>query len=221
MWKYDNKYIKFVRCCYSGFFCEFLSLNVKMYLWLKLCPVPFFVSGQTYKISKGSNNYCSHCILCVTSAALLCVWYFMLYMILCCICNVPSCLYYLHRPIFYVYFVLCCLYHVVYLLCSLNLLVCIVLYAVCVAACCEWPVCPVSRLVNGTCLPQHASSRLVEHSVEFEEALSVLCVMAAPLAPHLASELWAGESSLQERRSVRETKMDRKSDGEGRTETDI
>ena len=31
-----------------------------MYLWLKLYTVPFFVSGQTYKISKGSNNYCSH-----------------------------------------------------------------------------------------------------------------------------------------------------------------
>ena len=27
-----------------------------------LYTVPFFVSGQTYKISKGSNNYCSHCI---------------------------------------------------------------------------------------------------------------------------------------------------------------
>ena len=38
-----------------------LSLNVKMYLWLKWYTVPFFVSGQTYKISKGSNNYCSHC----------------------------------------------------------------------------------------------------------------------------------------------------------------
>ena len=40
-----------------GFFCDILSLNVKMYLWLKLYTVPFFVSGQTYKISKGSNNY--------------------------------------------------------------------------------------------------------------------------------------------------------------------
>ena len=30
--------------------------------------VPLFVSGQTYKISKGSNNYCSHCIysMCVS-----------------------------------------------------------------------------------------------------------------------------------------------------------
>ena len=34
----------------------------KMYLWLKLYTVPFFVSGKTYKISKGSNNYCSHCM---------------------------------------------------------------------------------------------------------------------------------------------------------------
>ena len=58
---YDNKYLKFVQCCYSGFFCDILSLNVKMYLWLKLYTVPFFVSGQTYKISKGSNNCCSHC----------------------------------------------------------------------------------------------------------------------------------------------------------------
>ena len=60
MWKYENKYIKFVQCC-SGFFCDILSLNVKMSLWLKLDTVPFFVSGQTYKISKGSNNYCCHC----------------------------------------------------------------------------------------------------------------------------------------------------------------
>ena len=61
MWKYDNKYIQFLWCCYSGFFCDILSLNVKMYLWLKLYTVPIFVSGQTYKISKGSNNYCSYC----------------------------------------------------------------------------------------------------------------------------------------------------------------
>ena len=41
-------------------FYNILSLNVKMYLWLKLYTVPFFVSGQTCKISKGSNNYCYH-----------------------------------------------------------------------------------------------------------------------------------------------------------------
>ena len=74
MWKYDNKYIQFVQCCYSGFFCDILSLNVKMYLWLKWYTVPFFVSGQTYKISKGSNNYSSHCtswsssVLCTAMA---------------------------------------------------------------------------------------------------------------------------------------------------------
>ena len=42
--------------------CDILSLNVKMHLWLKWYTVPFFVSGQTYTISKGSNNYSSHCI---------------------------------------------------------------------------------------------------------------------------------------------------------------
>ena len=63
MQKYDNTFIKFI-WCYSGF-CDILSLNVKMYLWLKLYTVPFFVSGQTYKISKGSNNYCSHCKWCM------------------------------------------------------------------------------------------------------------------------------------------------------------
>ena len=62
MWKYDNKYIKFVWCCYAGLFCDILSLNVKMYLWLKLYIIPFFVSGLIYKISMGSNNYCSHCM---------------------------------------------------------------------------------------------------------------------------------------------------------------
>ena len=59
MQKYDNTFIKLIWCCYI---CDILSLNVKMYPWLKLYTVPFFVSGQTYKISKGSNNYCSHCI---------------------------------------------------------------------------------------------------------------------------------------------------------------
>uniref|UniRef100_A0AAQ5ZZ26 leucine--tRNA ligase n=1 Tax=Amphiprion ocellaris TaxID=80972 RepID=A0AAQ5ZZ26_AMPOC len=34
--------------------------------------------------------------------------------------------------------------------------------------------------------------RLLQHSVEFEEALAALVMMTAPMAPHLASELWAG-----------------------------
>ena len=62
MQKYDNKCIKCILCCYSGLFCDIMSLNVKMYLWLTLYTVPFFVSGQTYKISKGSNNYSFHCM---------------------------------------------------------------------------------------------------------------------------------------------------------------
>ncbi|XP_033618598.1 probable leucine--tRNA ligase, mitochondrial [Fukomys damarensis] len=37
-----------------------------------------------------------------------------------------------------------------------------------------------------------ASRRLVLHSSEFEDALCALVVMAAPMAPHLTSELWAG-----------------------------
>ena len=64
-----NKFIKFIWCCYSGFFCDILSLNVKMYLRLKLYTVPFFLSGQTYKIRKGSNNYCSQCTQVFTAFA--------------------------------------------------------------------------------------------------------------------------------------------------------
>lgn len=37
-----------------------------------------------------------------------------------------------------------------------------------------------------------ATARVVQHSVEFEEALAALTLMTAPIAPHLASELWAG-----------------------------
>lgn len=39
---------------------------------------------------------------------------------------------------------------------------------------------------------QSATVRVVQHSVEFEEALAALVIMTAPMAPHLASELWAG-----------------------------
>uniref|UniRef100_A0A4X1TFU4 leucine--tRNA ligase n=1 Tax=Sus scrofa TaxID=9823 RepID=A0A4X1TFU4_PIG len=37
-----------------------------------------------------------------------------------------------------------------------------------------------------------ASQRVVLHSPEFEDALCALMVMAAPMAPHITSELWAG-----------------------------
>ena len=39
---------------------------------------------------------------------------------------------------------------------------------------------------------QSAAARVVQHSVEFEEALAAVVLMTAPMAPHLASELWAG-----------------------------
>ncbi|ELV10038.1 putative leucyl-tRNA synthetase, mitochondrial [Tupaia chinensis] len=39
---------------------------------------------------------------------------------------------------------------------------------------------------------QQAPQAVVQHSPEFEDALCALVVMAAPLAPHIASELWAG-----------------------------
>lgn len=41
-------------------------------------------------------------------------------------------------------------------------------------------------------LPQQASERVVLHSPQFEDALCALMVMAAPMAPHITSELWAG-----------------------------
>ncbi|TTA40561.1 putative leucine--tRNA ligase, mitochondrial [Bagarius yarrelli] len=49
----------------------------------------------------------------------------------------------------------------------------------------------ISRLMGLTNTLSQASPRVVQHSVEFEQALVSLCVMAAPMAPHLTSELWA------------------------------
>lgn len=50
----------------------------------------------------------------------------------------------------------------------------------------------ISRLMGLTNTLSNATVRLQQHSVEFEEALAALVLMAAPMAPHLASELWAG-----------------------------
>ncbi|CAG00022.1 unnamed protein product, partial [Tetraodon nigroviridis] len=41
-------------------------------------------------------------------------------------------------------------------------------------------------------IQESATVRVVQHSLEFEEALAALVLMTAPMAPHLASELWAG-----------------------------
>ncbi|XP_061531144.1 probable leucine--tRNA ligase, mitochondrial isoform X1 [Phycodurus eques] len=50
----------------------------------------------------------------------------------------------------------------------------------------------ISRLMGLTNTLSSASMRVVQHSVEFEDALATLIMMTAPMAPHLASELWAG-----------------------------
>ncbi|XP_072536192.1 leucine--tRNA ligase, mitochondrial [Salminus brasiliensis] len=55
----------------------------------------------------------------------------------------------------------------------------------------------ISRLMGLSNILSNASPRVVLHSVEFEQALASLCVMAAPMAPHLASELWAGLSQVK------------------------
>ncbi|XP_047667543.1 probable leucine--tRNA ligase, mitochondrial isoform X1 [Tachysurus fulvidraco] len=55
----------------------------------------------------------------------------------------------------------------------------------------------ISRLMGLTNTLSQASPRVVLHSVEFEQALVSLCVMAAPMAPHLTSELWAGLSQVR------------------------
>ncbi|KAG8010200.1 putative leucine--tRNA ligase, partial [Nibea albiflora] len=49
----------------------------------------------------------------------------------------------------------------------------------------------ISRLMGLTNALSSATMRVVQHSVEFEEALAALVMMTAPMAPHLASELWA------------------------------
>uniref|UniRef100_A0A672ZIC3 leucine--tRNA ligase n=1 Tax=Sphaeramia orbicularis TaxID=375764 RepID=A0A672ZIC3_9TELE len=52
----------------------------------------------------------------------------------------------------------------------------------------------MSRLMGltNTLSVRSATVRVVQHSLEFEEALAALIMMTAPMAPHLASELWAG-----------------------------
>ncbi|XP_004614585.2 leucine--tRNA ligase, mitochondrial [Sorex araneus] len=50
----------------------------------------------------------------------------------------------------------------------------------------------ISQLMGLSSALMQASQRLVLHSPEFEDALCALLVMAAPMAPHVTSELWAG-----------------------------
>nr|XP_044992383.1 probable leucine--tRNA ligase, mitochondrial isoform X2 [Jaculus jaculus] len=50
----------------------------------------------------------------------------------------------------------------------------------------------ISQLMGLSSALLQASQRVVLHSTEFEDALCALIVMAAPMAPHITSELWAG-----------------------------
>ncbi|KAF6099682.1 leucyl-tRNA synthetase 2, mitochondrial [Phyllostomus discolor] len=50
----------------------------------------------------------------------------------------------------------------------------------------------ISQLMGLSSALLQASPGVVLHSPEFEDSLGALLVMAAPMAPHVASELWAG-----------------------------
>ncbi|NXY90488.1 SYLM protein, partial [Alcedo cyanopectus] len=55
----------------------------------------------------------------------------------------------------------------------------------------------ISRLMSLTNLLQQASQPLLLHSTEFEDALATLCVMVAPMAPNITSEMWKGLAHMQ------------------------
>uniref|UniRef100_A0A6I8NGT6 leucine--tRNA ligase n=1 Tax=Ornithorhynchus anatinus TaxID=9258 RepID=A0A6I8NGT6_ORNAN len=55
----------------------------------------------------------------------------------------------------------------------------------------------ISHLMGLSNVLWQASQRIVLHSTEFEDALASLCIMTAPMAPHIASELWAGLAHVQ------------------------
>ncbi|XP_053118195.1 leucine--tRNA ligase, mitochondrial isoform X2 [Hemicordylus capensis] len=55
----------------------------------------------------------------------------------------------------------------------------------------------ISYLMGLSNMLSQASPRLLLHSVEYEDALATLCIMLAPVAPHIASEIWKGLSHIQ------------------------
>ncbi|NXG04943.1 SYLM protein, partial [Sakesphorus luctuosus] len=55
----------------------------------------------------------------------------------------------------------------------------------------------ISRLMSLTKTLHQASRPLILHSPEFEDALASLCIMVAPMAPHIASEMWKGLAHMQ------------------------
>ncbi|XP_076985689.1 leucine--tRNA ligase, mitochondrial isoform X2 [Tamandua tetradactyla] len=50
----------------------------------------------------------------------------------------------------------------------------------------------ISQLMGFSSTLSQASEQVILHSPKFEDALCALMVMAAPMAPHITSELWAG-----------------------------
>ncbi|XP_041039639.1 probable leucine--tRNA ligase, mitochondrial [Carcharodon carcharias] len=60
----------------------------------------------------------------------------------------------------------------------------------------------IARLMGLTNTLSQSSSQVILHSTEYEDALATLCIMTAPMAPYLASELWKGLSSVQNKLTV-------------------
>ncbi|CAM9476056.1 unnamed protein product [Lampetra fluviatilis] len=67
----------------------------------------------------------------------------------------------------------------------------------------------ISRLIGLSNVLTNASARVALLSEEYEEALATLCLLLAPLAPHLASELWRGVGSVPHKQSGRRFEWDR------------
>ncbi|XP_039244231.1 probable leucine--tRNA ligase, mitochondrial isoform X2 [Pipra filicauda] len=55
----------------------------------------------------------------------------------------------------------------------------------------------ISRLMSLTNILHQAPRPLILHSTEFEDALASLCIMVAPMAPHIASEMWKGLAHME------------------------
>uniref|UniRef100_A0A8C3LSV5 leucine--tRNA ligase n=1 Tax=Chrysolophus pictus TaxID=9089 RepID=A0A8C3LSV5_CHRPC len=55
----------------------------------------------------------------------------------------------------------------------------------------------ISRLMSLSNVLHQASWPLVLHSAEYEDALATLCIMVAPMAPHIASEMWKGLAHIE------------------------
>ncbi|XP_067910460.1 probable leucine--tRNA ligase, mitochondrial [Heterodontus francisci] len=60
----------------------------------------------------------------------------------------------------------------------------------------------ISRLMGLTNTLSQSTSQVILHSMEYEDALATLCIMIAPMVPYLASELWKGLSSVQNKLAI-------------------